>query len=357
MPKSETAAQTPRLRNVPRKRACGTPVSSERSAVVLLEVTIEGILALLRGLPGLWPEAEVDAPPVGRGAAVQESGDELVEFQVALSERIMGAGFVVVQAAVGVDHMDCAYGTLEFLEQLKLAAGKGFLGAGLAGADGGHHVRVAGVKHHAEVGLINPLHDLNDLARLVEREAGLELPNDANPLRGCLLGASLPGLDRLRYGLLLVGRADCIGRDVGVNTQRLYAQVRAELKVRLELGNVGRLVLLERVLAMKVGGQPRDAQTGVGDLFLERSALLRRVELLWRRMRRPRADLETVETECLDLFQTFIERDRFVCVRPEDVCPGAYGDLLHRLSSFLFWWIVVGGLWVVVGGWWTVVSG
>src|SRR5258708_31343259 len=95
------------------------------SFIILLQITIERLLALLRGLPGFGPEAEVNAPPVGRGAAVQEGGDELVEIQVSLAERVGGAGLVAVQPAVRVDHMDRAHAALERGEHLVRAACRG----------------------------------------------------------------------------------------------------------------------------------------------------------------------------------------------------------------------------------------
>src|SRR5262245_27546524 len=95
--------------------------------------------------PGVGPEAEVDHPPVRGGAGLVQFGKEDVEREDALAEGGVGGGLIVVEGAVGVDQVDVADLAAEALGELQGAAGEDLALAGLAGADGGDHVRVGGV--------------------------------------------------------------------------------------------------------------------------------------------------------------------------------------------------------------------
>src|SRR5262249_40241463 len=89
---------------------------------ILLPQLVEKPLAVGGDFPGIRPKAEGDAPPVVGAAALQELRHELIEVELALAEGGMGAGVVLVEAAVGIDEVDVGDPALELLEQLDFAA-------------------------------------------------------------------------------------------------------------------------------------------------------------------------------------------------------------------------------------------
>src|SRR5438105_3970326 len=80
---------------------------------ILAAHLVEELLAIGSHVPGIGPEAQVDAPPVVRHPALVERRQQLVEVELTGAERIVRARVVLVERAIGIDQMDVRYPALE----------------------------------------------------------------------------------------------------------------------------------------------------------------------------------------------------------------------------------------------------
>src|ERR1051326_2018487 len=100
--------------SIPLRSSALSAVRSSRR--VLLPVFVEELLAVGGDVPGIGPEAEIDAPPVVGHAAVDQLGDDLVEVEPALAERSVGARIVLIERAVGIDEMQMRYFAFQLVQ-------------------------------------------------------------------------------------------------------------------------------------------------------------------------------------------------------------------------------------------------
>jgi hypothetical protein len=107
----------------------------------------------------------------------------------------VGAGFIGMQRVIGVDQMHVSDFAAKPGEEFESAAGQYFLLSGLAGADCGADVRVAGVKKDTKVVMADIVDQLEDFGGLVESKSRFELPHDPDAALGSLLCGHLEGLD------------------------------------------------------------------------------------------------------------------------------------------------------------------
>src|SRR5690606_11910918 len=71
----------------------GKPRGALRRDAELDPLFVQELLALGRRVPGVRPEAQVDAPPVVGDAAVQNLGNQRVKVEVSIAEGGMAARF------------------------------------------------------------------------------------------------------------------------------------------------------------------------------------------------------------------------------------------------------------------------
>ena len=112
---------------------------------------------------------------------------------------------------------------------------KGLLLAFLARTVHAHHLPMTGVVLDAEVRFIHRIVDAHGIARLVEREAGLDFPGDILALVSGDIAARFPGLDHPIHGSAVVDAAvNYRGLDA-IHANALNAQVQRKLGVLPEL--------------------------------------------------------------------------------------------------------------------------
>src|SRR5207302_3674298 len=75
----------------------GPVVATAGSAPVLAPQPFQVRLALRRHVPGVRTEEQVDAPPVVGHSGLVQGRQQLVEVQLALTERVVRAGVVLVE--------------------------------------------------------------------------------------------------------------------------------------------------------------------------------------------------------------------------------------------------------------------
>ena len=121
------------------------------------------------------------------------------------------------------------------------------------------------------------LDDLQDLGRLVEEEARLELPADVHAVVGRHLAALVPDGDEPVHAELRVHASDCreeVRRLDAIDADRLDVQVGRERGEAEERGHVGRRVLVQDrrpglLEAPQIDGDAGEGQAVVRDLLLQ----------------------------------------------------------------------------------------
>ena len=87
-----------------RRRVC-----RERKVLIAERVQhVNRLLALFSDGPGVRPEAQIDAPPIGGETAAVQFREEGVEVEGAFADGGVGGGLVIVEGAVGIDDVDVA---------------------------------------------------------------------------------------------------------------------------------------------------------------------------------------------------------------------------------------------------------
>ena len=113
----------------------------------------------------------------------------------------------------------------------------------------------------SEVRLVDGIMDAEDVARLIECEAGLELPGDVLPVIGGDIAAGLPGVhDAIQRGRVVDFAMD--GRRLhAIDANARDAEVAREIGVLSELGDVLRLIVgVDQLLAPEIRGDAAERQ-------------------------------------------------------------------------------------------------
>ena len=173
--------------------------------------------------------------------------------------------------------------------------------------------------------------DALDVRRLVEGEAGLELPGDVEALVAGIADAAVPGRDQAAQQVGVVGLAVDGRRLDGVDADALDAEVDREVAVGLEARDiVGGVAGFEQMLAPQVLGEAGEGEAVAGDLGLEPVAVVPGRVVLRVGVAVEAAELEPVELQLLQRAQHRLERDRALAVGADIVGPGADRGPLHR---------------------------
>ena len=191
-------------------------------------------------------------------------------------------------------------------------------------------MRMAGVEQHAEVLVADRVAHADDLARLVEQEAGFELPDEVDAVRSGHLGRLAESVRRApEAGLVIHPARDLGGRDDRVRAQLLGAEDLADLDVAQHVVQVVRQAGRLGGVLPRSAAIPETPVPVVIQQLLHLADLVQVSGVIQRQMRGEDAQLDAVELVLLEPLHHNGQGDRLVQRTRPDICPGAYGNLVQ----------------------------